>query len=234
MLTKRRKISAPACDHGSAGPGYWISDGTLGTLANFQMVSVGLSVLFYAVGLLAWFLVWTLIMYALHRLGHVHSKRNPFWIVHTAHHRIAYLTRRPVNNWPKLAQFWLWLGDWRTSLDVFITMTLPLILIAWVVPEYGIPLLVFHYFYEIFLSEHRLDHNPYVSGAITKVFAWGDFHLYHHAHPRKNFGLLITLWDRVFGSAIDPEPGSARRRLEHLMEREAALKATALKATQGN
>lgn len=189
--------------------------------------STGIVLLDYLLGLFATFLIWTLIMYGLHRLAHVHSRRNLLWIIHTAHHRIAYLSRRPVHSWPRASQFWFWLGDWKTSLDVLLTMTLPLLLICWVVPQYGFPLLVGHYFYEIFLSEHRLDHNPYVTGFWTRVFAWGDYHLHHHAHPRKNFGLLVTWWDRVFGTAVDPPEGSARRRLEHMAQRQAEAKSGA-------
>lgn len=179
----------------------------------------------YLGGLLLTFMVWTMLMYGMHRLAHLHSKRNPLWILHTAHHRIPYLSRRPTHNWPKLGQYFFWLGDWKTSLDVLLTMTFPLLLLTALVPQYALPLLVGHYFYELFLSEHRLDHNPYVVGFWTRIFAWGDYHLHHHAHPRRNFGLLVTWWDRLFGTAEDPPEGAALRRLQHMAQKQAQLRA---------
>jgi sterol desaturase/sphingolipid hydroxylase (fatty acid hydroxylase superfamily) len=176
--------------------------------------------LIYCAGFLATFLVWTLIMYGMHRLSHANHRRNPLWWIHTAHHRIPYLSRPPVSRLPVWPQFVLWLGNWRASLDVLISMTLPLVLIALLVPQYGVPLLVLHYFYEIFCSEYLLDHNPRIRGWITRVFAWGDYHLHHHAHPRRNFGLLITLWDRVFKTAEDPLEGAAMRKVEQMLARE--------------
>lgn len=176
-------------------------------------------------GLLLTFLVWTLVMYWLHRWSHAHHRRNPLWWIHAAHHRIPYLSRPPDSKLPRWPQFLLWLGNWRASLDVLLVMTLPLVIIAFIAPQYGIPLLVFHYFYEIFFSEYLLDHNPRIHGRITHTFAWGDYHLHHHAHPRRNFGLMITLWDRVFGTAEDPPVGAAMRKVEQMLARQARITA---------
>lgn len=183
------------------------------------------AVIHWLAGLFVTFLVWTMAMYWLHRLSHAWHKRNPLWWVHTAHHRIPYLSRPPATRWPHWSQFLWWLGNWRASLDVVLVMTLPLVLIALVVPQWGVPLLVFHYLYEIFLSEHVLDHNPRVTGTLTRFFAWGDFHLHHHAHPRQNFGLLVTWWDRLFGTAFDPAPGAAMRKVEQMLARQRHLAA---------
>jgi sterol desaturase/sphingolipid hydroxylase (fatty acid hydroxylase superfamily) len=179
-----------------------------------------LEMLSYAGGLFATFMVWTLLMYWMHRGSHLNHRRNPLWWVHTAHHRIPYLSRPPVSKLPTWPQFLWWLGSWRASMDVVLVMTLPLLLIALVVPQYGVPLLVFHYLYEVFFSEYLLDHNPRIRGAITRYFAWGDYHLHHHAHPRRNFGLLITFWDRVFGTADDPPVGAALRKVEQMLARQ--------------
>ena len=165
------------------------------------------------------FLSWTLMTYWLHRLAHIHSHKNPLWRLHRAHHKVPYLSAPTGSIWPKPGQFVLWLGNWRTSLDVIVLMTVPAILITLVFPRYGIPLLIFHYFYELFCSEYALDHNPKISGTVTKYFAWGDFHLYHHIAPKRNFGLMVTFWDRVFGTATDPPPGTALTKQTELLAR---------------
>ena len=162
------------------------------------------------------FLLWTFMIYWLHRWAHISHRLNPLWQIHRAHHAIIYLGKQPTVLRPRWYQYFFWLGDWRASIDVIISMTLPAILIACIWPRYGIPLLVFHYFYEVFFSEYVLDHNPRIQGKITQIFAWGDFHLFHHMAPRKNFCLIITLWDRVFGTAEDPHPGTALRRQQVL------------------
>lgn len=176
-------------------------------------------VLHYAAGLALCFLGWTLVMYWLHRLSHVHHRYNLLWRLHTAHHRIPYLSRPPQSRWPTWPQYFGWLGTWRATLDVLVVMTLPLLLLAIWLPHYGVPLLVFHYLYEVFLSEYMLDHNPRVTGTPTRWFAWGDFHLHHHSHPRRNYGLLITLWDRVFRTADDPPRGAAMAKIAMMLER---------------
>lgn len=168
----------------------------------------------YAVKLIAAFLLWTLAIYGMHRLGHVRHRWNPLFKLHRAHHKHPYLREYVPAGWPRLGQWFLWLGDWPSTLDVFVSMTVPAIVIAVVAPDVGIPLLVFHYFYELFASEHQLDHNPKITGPITRWFAWGDFHLHHHVHPHYNYCLMITLWDRVFGTAHDPAPGSAWHRIQ--------------------
>jgi sterol desaturase/sphingolipid hydroxylase (fatty acid hydroxylase superfamily) len=174
-----------------------------------------------ATGLLTAALSWTFLVYWMHRLSHIHSPKNPLWQLHRAHHTVPYLSEPTGSAWPKLGQFVLWLGHWKTSLDVIVVMTLPAILIAVIAPRYGIPILIFHYLYEIFCSEYSLDHNPKVTGTITKYFAWGDFHLFHHMSPKKNYGLVITLWDRVFSTAHDPAPGTAFARQQETIARRA-------------
>ena len=166
-------------------------------------------------------LAWTFIAYWLHRVSHISNPKNPLWKIHCAHHRIPYLSEPTGSKVPKIGQFFLWLGSWRTSLDVIIVLTLPALVFAITLPRYGIPLLIFHYLYEVFLSEYALDHNPRIKGALTRYFAWGDFHLYHHIAPKNNFGLMITLWDRVFNTSVDPEPGTAEKRQLQMLSKRA-------------
>ena len=180
----------------------------------------------YLAKLGAAFLLWTFVIYWMHRFSHVRWRWNPLWKVHRAHHLHPYLRCYEPAGWPKVGQWFLWLGDWQSSLDVIVQMTIPLLVIAWFMPDVGLPLLAFHYIYEVFLSENQLDHNPKITGRVTRWFAWGDFHLQHHVHPKQNIGLMITLWDRLFGTANDPQPGMAWRRIEAHRDRLAERAAT--------
>jgi sterol desaturase/sphingolipid hydroxylase (fatty acid hydroxylase superfamily) len=167
----------------------------------------------YLAGLLGAFALWTLAIYLLHRLSHWRHRVNPLFRLHRAHHTKPYLRELKTPGWPPAAQYLFWFGDWRASLDVFVNMTVPLLIIVWFAPAYGLPLLAFHYVYEVFLSEDVLDHNPRIRGLVTQVFAWGEFHLHHHVAPRHNYGLLVTFWDHVFGTAQHPPDGHVLHRV---------------------
>jgi len=176
-------------------------------------------VLVYLAGLLASFGLWTFAIYWLHRFSHIHHRYNPLWWIHRAHHAEPYLRADSRPQWPKLGQYFFWLGGWRLSLDVVLVMTLPLLIIAWMQPQYGVPLLVFHYFYEVFLSESVLDHNPRITNRYTRWFAWGDFHLHHHVNLKRNFGLMCGFWDFLFATAEVPKAGASLARIQARLER---------------
>ena len=48
-------------------------------------------------------------------------------------------------------------------------------------------------------------------GPLRKVLVDNRFHRIHHSieprHFGKNFGVTFSIWDRIFGTAYDPEPG---------------------------
>lgn len=143
------------------------------------------------------FLLWTLAIYWLHRLAHWRHRYNPLHYLHLSHHEINYFKTEKKF---KIA-YLLWIfGDWRATLDILLNMTLPLVILTYFYPSQGLFLLVFHYLYEAFLSEGVLDHNPNIRGTITNYFAWGVYHLQHHNSPKYNFSLIVTVWDRVFGT----------------------------------
>lgn len=190
------------------------------------------SLLRYLLGLTGCFLLWTFVIYWLHRWSHIHHRYNPLWWIHRAHHAEPYLRQDSRPAWPTLGQFLFWLGGMRLSLDVILVMTLPLLIIAWFWPEYGIPLLVFHYLYEVFLSESVLDHNPRVTGPVTRWFAWGDFHLHHHVNLKRNYGLMLCCWDWLFGTSEHPQPGASLERINARLRRLAAAQELARRSSR--
>ncbi|WP_158218595.1 sterol desaturase family protein [Synechococcus sp. 1G10] len=145
-------------------------------------------------------LAWTGLAYALHRLAHHDGRLNLLHSLHRAHHAPGYLLQPRILRWHHLL---FWFDTSAETLDVWITLTLPALLIAALLPAQGPALLGLHYLYEILLSDQRFDHNPAIGGSITRVLACGTYHLQHHSNPSRHFGLILTLWDHIFGSAAD-------------------------------
>lgn len=155
------------------------------------------------------FLLWTLASYALHRLAHVKSPYNPLFKIHLAHHKAEYGKEKNYDfKWPGWRSFVLWFGDLQSTLDVWITLIIPAIVVSILFTQTHFTVLIGVYLYEVFLSEHNLDHNPEITGPITRVLAIGQYHLTHHHYPKYNYGLYLTLWDIVF---ITTRPKDLRR-----------------------
>ncbi len=143
------------------------------------------------------FLVWTFLIYWIHRLAHT-NKFKLLTEIHRSHHMIDYFNNDPQYDF---RGFLFYFGSSKATLDVIVTITLPLILVIFIIGGNSWHLLIFNYLYEAIFSEYILDHNKNLKGNITKVFAWGDFHLTHHKYPKHNYSLLVCLWDYIFRTA---------------------------------
>jgi sterol desaturase/sphingolipid hydroxylase (fatty acid hydroxylase superfamily) len=118
---------------------------------------------------------------------------------------LSELTKKE-HRWPKLLYFCFWFENLRETLEILLGETLPAMLIYYMDPECGLPLLVFHYIYEIIATDALLEHNPDIDQEeIVSTLAVGQFHLEHHRNPGVNFGFTITLWDHVFGTFKKPK-----------------------------
>jgi sterol desaturase/sphingolipid hydroxylase (fatty acid hydroxylase superfamily) len=155
-------------------------------------------VLGWLLQLLLGLVAWLGMAYGIHRLAHWPSPWNHLHRWHRAHHAPAYLDEVRRFRWHHAL---LCFSSVPETLDVWFTLTLPVLLVALLLPQQGAVLLLFHYVYEILFSDQRLDHNPRIHGPLTRAFAWGQYHLHHHADPRRNFGLILTVWDHVFATA---------------------------------
>ncbi|WP_233167380.1 sterol desaturase family protein [Paenibacillus roseus] len=144
--------------------------------------------------LVVYFLLWTLYSYTMHVLAHITHKKNFLHKIHMAHHKYDY----GESKWPPLHDFFFWFGGWKETLDVWLTFTLPIVVLIFFDPVYGIILFVFHYIYEIFLSRNVLDHNPNIKGKFTSIIPVGVFHLKHHKLYKCNYSFFISLWDYLF------------------------------------
>ena len=148
----------------------------------------------FIIKLVVCFLLWTLYSYLIHVFAHLNFRFNFIRRIHMEHHRNNY----GDSKWPPFHDYFFWFGSLNSSLDVWITFTLPLILLTFIDFEVGAALLVFHYFYEVFLSRNVLDHNPNITGKVTNYIPIGIYHLKHHRNYRCNYSFYITLWDHVF------------------------------------
>jgi sterol desaturase/sphingolipid hydroxylase (fatty acid hydroxylase superfamily) len=157
-----------------------------------------MAVILWVAKLLFLFLAWTGASYGIHRLAHIGHRWNLLFRIHMVHHSPDYLRRDGRFRWRYLLMCFDSIPE---SLDVFITLTLPLLVLAWIFPSQGVALLIFHYLYEITLSDELFDHNPSIAGSVTRWLACGQYHLEHHRRPSRHFGLIITFWDRVFASS---------------------------------
>lgn len=151
----------------------------------------------FVIKLLAYFFLWSFWSYAMHRLAHSRFRRFNFLRhVHLKHHTYDY----GDSFLPPWHEYFFWFGNWRSSMDVYLTFTMPLVALAFFDPPFGLTLLVFHYFYELFLARNVLDHNPNIKGFVTRIIPIGAYHLQHHRNVRCNFAFYTTLWDRLFNT----------------------------------
>ena len=137
---------------------------------------------------LAIFLV-DFIIYWIHRAQH---RFDPLWRTHAWHHSIEQL---------------YWFSGFRTSfLHSFI----------YNIPQAAVPMLVFNLSpleagvgYSIGLLIQFWEHTNFDVriGPLRHLIISPDYHRVHHstAHSRSNFGTTFSLWDRMFGTYVDPQ-----------------------------
>lgn len=139
------------------------------------------------------------------------------------HHSYNY----GVSKWPPIEDYFFWFGSWKSTLDVWIVFTLPLVALLFVNRDVAIVLLIFHYIYEVFLSKNVLDHNPKITSKITKIIPVGIFHLDHHKYFKCNYSFYISLWDYLFGTTRNDMMTRVNRKKAQRLHRTRAAKAFA-------
>ncbi len=126
--------------------------------------------------------------YWYHRAGH---HINAFWSIHGVHHQSERFNVTVALRHP-------WLSD---SYSALFYVPCPLL---------GIP--PQHFFVAITLiSFYALSvHSRFFNRPSLFVFTTPRTHILHHAtNPRylgKNLGAMFTVWDRMFGTYVDPDP----------------------------
>ncbi|NRB40006.1 MAG: sterol desaturase family protein [Pseudomonadales bacterium] len=127
-----------------------------------------------------------------------------YWVHRLMHTKIFWSSHR----WHHAPKYMYWLSGARGSaIQMFLT-TLPVI-IAWPL-MFDIPSwLYFFMFSEFIFRNHWMHANVSIHSKIIElVFITPAYHRIHHSrdplHHNKNFAVLFTFWDKLFGTYLDP------------------------------
>lgn len=132
------------------------------------------------------FLLWTLMLYWIHRASHSISFVRK---IHLCHH--AYINKNVVSwHWNNL---FLFNDNIPSTIDLWITEVIPTILFCMVTQAWWI--FLFYYLWAALIQE-RIEHNSKVN---VPILTSGKWHLLHHRLPC-NYGLFLPLWDLVFNT----------------------------------
>lgn len=133
------------------------------------------------------FLVWTFVLYWLHRLAHVTPILRQ---IHNYHHRCVTQNRH-VGKW-HYTNIFLFNDNWPSTIDLWVTEVIPTIILSYIINSWWI--FLFYYLWAAFFQE-SLEHNPHLN---VYPFTSGVWHLVHHRYPKYNFGLFFPIWDIIF------------------------------------
>lgn len=137
-----------------------------------------------------YFLLWTFVLYWVHRLTHMYPI--PFVTKsHWEHHRQVAMGEYE-NKW-HWTNIFLWTGNWKSTVDFWFTDVIPTLVFCYITDQWWIA--VFYYFWAAFFQEF-LEHNPKIN--FYPFLTSGSYHLKHHNNSKKNFGLFLPIWDILF------------------------------------
>jgi sterol desaturase/sphingolipid hydroxylase (fatty acid hydroxylase superfamily) len=137
-----------------------------------------------------YFLLWTLLLYWIHRIGHKISWINKY---HSHHHALINnnLKKNIVTKW-HWNNLFLVNDDWISTVDLWITEVIPTILFCLITNQ--VYIFVFYYIWTALIQEN-LEHNPAIDYPLLTT---GRYHLIHHRQVNKNFCLFFPVWDILF------------------------------------
>lgn len=133
-----------------------------------------------------YFLLWTFVLYALHRIVHVIPIVRQ---IHLDHH--AYVNTH-TTGW-KWNNLFLYNDTNLSTLDLWITEVIPTILFSAITGQWWI--IIFYYLWAAFIQE-AIEHNKNID---FPILTSGKWHLIHH-RSSYNYGLFIPVWDILFNT----------------------------------
>ena len=139
---------------------------------------------------MALFILWTFLIYWIHRvLHHIPILKN----IHADHH-IQVHKKYQRWHWSNL---FLYIDTPKSTLDQWITEIIPTLIFSWITGTWWLS--VFYYLWAAIIQE-AIEHNDRFD--IYPFLTSGKWHLVHHSHPTKNFGLFFGVWDKMFGTFL--------------------------------
>jgi sterol desaturase/sphingolipid hydroxylase (fatty acid hydroxylase superfamily) len=132
------------------------------------------------------FVGWTFTLYWVHRIAH----KTPYikkW--HARHHAFIIVNGSPGWHWNNL---FLYNDGWIDTMDYWVTEVMPTLIFCLLTGAWWI--FVFFYIWAAFFQE-KFEHNQNIN---IPFISSGRWHLQHHHQCTKNFGVFITVWDKLF------------------------------------
>lgn len=140
-----------------------------------------------------YFLIWTLLIYFIHKLVHQVPSLSYF---HREHHRFVR-ENEIVWHWSNI---FLWNDNFKSTIDYWTTEVIPTLIFSMLTEQYWI--MFCFYVYAAFIQE-RLEHNKNFS--LYPFYTSGKWHLLHHTNYPCNFGIITPLWDFIFRTGKRPQ-----------------------------
>lgn len=134
-----------------------------------------------------YFIVWTLILYLLHRLAHINSF---LWQYHNDHHTQINFAQNKGKHW---SNYFLFFDTWKSTVDQWLIEILPTIIFCMMINDWFI--FVFYYFWAVWIQE-KIKHDNNFN--IYPVLTSGQWHMVHHKYYGNNFGVFVPIWDILF------------------------------------
>jgi sterol desaturase/sphingolipid hydroxylase (fatty acid hydroxylase superfamily) len=136
-----------------------------------------------------WFLTWTLMLYWIHRLAH-----SVPWLgrIHMHHHR--FILTNPPPRW-RPHNILIFQDNLGSTLDVWITEIIPTVIFCYLTGAWWI--LIAFYIWSAFVQE-EIEHNPNFDR--YPLLTSGQWHLAHHFEGPCNYGIFVSVWDKMFGT----------------------------------
>ena len=134
------------------------------------------------------FLLWTFVVYWAHRLVHVLPY---FKNIHTDHHKQISQDTFDGLSWKNL---FLYFDSPKSTLDQWYTEVIPTIIMSLI---FGWEVFAVYYIWAAFIQE-SVEHNSMFD--IYPLITSGKWHMVHHTHKNSNFGVMIPIWDMIFGT----------------------------------
>ncbi len=133
------------------------------------------------------FLLWTFVIYWMHRLAHVMPVLKD---IHAHHH--VYVNNNEVRwHWSNL---FLYNDTWKSTADLWITEVIPTIILSYF---FGWWLISVYWFWAAFIQE-VIEHNRKFD--LYPLITSGKWHMLHHRDAKYNYGVMIPIWDIVFST----------------------------------
>jgi len=135
------------------------------------------------------FLLWTFVVYWMHRAAHVIPFMRRFHMDH--HKQVSNQTIQGLH-WKNAL---LWFDSKESTIDQWLTEVLPTIAIGIITGHWW--LILAYYIWAAFIQE-AVEHNAKIN--LYPFITSGKWHLIHHDNPNKNYGVFVPIWDIVFST----------------------------------